>query len=186
MPGIWLSGRKESKVNDMIKIISVIALSSVKFVGGPPLAYAYRFSYMEIILYTVAGGMAGVLIISYFSPKIIKGWSSLKNSLKRRVYRQSHHPDKGASESEHKRKKRLFTPANRRIIRLWKRYGLAGIAALTPVLFSIPIGTFFATRMVRKREKVFLYMFLSILFWSIVITSALYKLIPVPAEIIEQ
>src|SRR5262245_37085103 len=39
-------------------------------------------------------------------------------------------------------KKRIFTTRNRRIIKIWQSYGLVGLAALTPIIFSIPIGTF--------------------------------------------
>ncbi|MBL0097380.1 MAG: hypothetical protein IPP46_13540 [Bacteroidetes bacterium] len=52
------------------KIIQVILLSSVKFVAGPPFAYydkRYDFSNLETVLYSVIGGMLGVIIFTYLS-----------------------------------------------------------------------------------------------------------------------
>ncbi|MEZ5067446.1 MAG: hypothetical protein R2847_02715 [Bacteroidia bacterium] len=44
-------------------------------------------------------------------------------------------------ESKKENKPKIFTKRNRRIITLWRKYGLFGIAFITPVILSIPIGT---------------------------------------------
>ena len=67
--------------------------------------------------------------------------------------------------------KKIFTPRTRKIVRIWKRYGLIGLAALTPVLFSIPIGTFFMSRLEKNKKKIVFYMFVSITSWSLLITT---------------
>ena len=67
--------------------------------------------------------------------------------------------------------KKIFSRRSRRMVRIWKRYGLVGLAALTPVLFSIPIGTFFMIRLEKNRNKIVLYMFVSITCWSLIITT---------------
>jgi hypothetical protein len=69
--------------------------------------------------------------------------------------------------------RKIFTKRSRRIVKIWKTYGLLGLAALTPVLFSIPIGTFFMTRYEKNRNKIFLYMFVSITIWSLILTTVL-------------
>jgi hypothetical protein len=182
-------------LSEFIKIVLVIALSSVKFLGGPALAYHYRLNFVEIILYTVAGGMLGVVVISYFSPWIMMGWEWIRNFFRHRdnhIYAKPTLDLKGNIRikytyvSANARKKPLFTPMNRRIVRIFRKYGLLGIAVLTPVILSIPIGTFFATRLANSREKVFLYMFISILLWSVLITSVLYNVIPLPEDIISK
>ena len=51
-------------MQEIIKIIQVILLSSVKFLTGPTFAYynkSYEFSFFEVILYSVLGGMLGVV-----------------------------------------------------------------------------------------------------------------------------
>src|SRR5205823_3294461 len=70
-----------------------------------------------------------------------------------------------------KKKKRKFTPRNRRIVRIWQTYGLVGLAALTPIIFSIPIGTFIMTRFESNNNKIILYMFFSIVCWSLLLTG---------------
>lgn len=66
------------------------------------------------------------------------------------------------------KKKRLFTAHNRRVVKIWKKYGLVGLAFLTPILISIPIGTVIAAHYVHNKRKLFLYMFVAIVFWSLV------------------
>ena len=68
-------------------------------------------------------------------------------------------------------KRKVFTPRTRRIVRIWSRYGLIGLAAITPILLSIPIGTFFITRLERNKKKILLYMFISIASWSLLLTT---------------
>ena len=172
-------------MEEIVKAISVIFISSFKFIAGPPLAYSYEFNYIETIIYTVLGGMAGVIIISYYTPKMIYLWHWMSNLWKEivtpnkkpafsdpevdlEVHPQVHyiyvptHPEK---------QKIIFTRRNRRIVKIWRRWGLLGLALLTPVTISIPVGTFIATRLVPNRKKVFLYMFLSVLFWSVLLSS---------------
>jgi len=176
----------------VLKILTIIALSSVKFLGGPPLAYHYKFNFFEIICYTVIGGMLGVLIVSYFSNLMVRLWYWFKYSLFARKDPNFSPPTVDLKGNIHikylynkpHRKKVVFTPRNRQIVRIWMKYGLIGIAALTPVVLSIPIGTFFATRLARHRQKVFLYMFISILAWSLLITAIIYKVIPLSPKII--
>ena len=66
--------------------------------------------------------------------------------------------------------KKIFTKRNRKIVVIWKKYGLVGIAFLTPVILSIPIGTLIANSLVPDKKKIMVYMFFSVLFWAIFIT----------------
>lgn len=140
-------------MDSLLKIFSVIAMSSVKFLGGPLLSIAYDYGFFETIAFTVVGGMIGVFIISALSKRIM--------IIRRKMRINSSRP------------KKIFTSRNRRIVKYWRKYGLFGLAFLTPVLISIPIGTFIATKYISNRKKVFVYMFFSIIFWSILITSLL-------------
>ncbi|MBK7684343.1 MAG: hypothetical protein IPJ26_18620 [Bacteroidetes bacterium] len=64
-------------------------------------------------------------------------------------------------------KRKVFTKKNRRIVQIWKKYGLMGIAIVTPIFLSIPIGTIIANSLEARKKKILLYMFFSILFWSV-------------------
>jgi hypothetical protein len=173
-------------MDKLLKIISIILLSSVKFALGPSFVYLkenYQFTFFQTNLYTIIGGMLGVIVFMYFSEWIIKIYRWFK-----KIYRKSLKKGKeifskpvadveGNLEihydyiEESKPKKRIFTRRNRRIVRIWKSYGLIGLAALTPILFSIPIGTFMITRLEHNHKKILLYMFISVSCWSLVLTS---------------
>jgi len=45
------------------------------------------------------------------------------------------------------------------------------LAALTPIAISIPVGTFFITKLERNKKKILLYLFISIVCWSLILTS---------------
>jgi predicted neutral ceramidase superfamily lipid hydrolase len=65
----------------------------------------------------------------------------------------------------------VFTKRNRRLVSIFRKYGLLGIAFLTPVILSIPIGTIVANSFEPNKRKIFLFMFISILFWSTLMVS---------------
>ncbi len=52
-----------------------------------------------------------------------------------------------------------------------QRFGLIGISLLTPLLLSIPLGSFLAVRYFKNKQRILIYMFASILFWSVSISS---------------
>lgn len=133
-------------------------LSTFKFVfGGVPLALAYGFSFFEAVVITSLGGFSGVLLFVTLSDVILKKYKEQKY--------------KKENVEAPKKKKKIFSKKNRLIIHVKQRFGLVGIATLTPLLFSIPIGCFLAVRYFKNKQRVIIYMFASILFWSISISS---------------
>lgn len=168
------------------KIIQVILLSSVKFVAGPPFAYydkRYDFSNAETVIYCVIGGMLGVFIFSYLS----KPFFTLEHWIVNKFRKHFSKPEtfstpvadiEGEIEIKYEYiekeayKRRIFTKRNRRIVKIWKKYGLTGIAIITPVILSIPIGTIVANSLESNKKKIFLYMFISLFLWSFTMTMA--------------
>ena len=47
-------------------------------------------------------------------------------------------------------------------------FGLLGIAILSPIVFSIPVGVGLALQVTRNKQKIVLYLFASCIFWSLV------------------
>lgn len=140
------------------EIISVFLLATVKFVfGAVPMALGMGFSFFQAVTITSLGGFTGVMIFTFTSEKLIHGYQE-------RRHREKH-------ERQQQKKKPVFTRRNRLIMRVKSRFGLFGIALLTPLLFSIPIGCFIAVRYFKQKQKILLYMFASILFWSVSISS---------------
>ncbi len=170
-------------MGEYIKILLVILLSSVKFIAGPPFAYGfnqkYDFNIIESILYSIIGGMLGVVVFSYFSTHLFKFWHWLKFQFKKAFRGKGIFSEPMVDYDEpfevhytyveKSRQRKIFSRRTRRFVRIWRRYGLIGVAFLTPVVFSIPIGTIVANSLVRNKKKIFVYMFLSVLFWSVVI-----------------
>lgn len=166
-----------------VKILLVILLSSVKFIAGPPFAYAFNQKYdlgiFETMVYSIIGGMLGVVVFSYFSDQLFRFWHWVKFRVKKMVRKANvfSEPTVDYDEPfevhytyvERTRSKKLFNRRNRRMVKVWRRYGLIGVAFLTPVVFSIPIGTIVANSLVPDKKKIFLYMFASVIFWSVVI-----------------
>ena len=59
-------------------------------------------------------------------------------------------------------------------MRIWQRFGIRGIAFLTPVIFTPIIGTLVALVLGVKRNKILTYMLLSAVVWGIALTLAVY------------
>ncbi len=162
------------------KIVQVILLSSVKFLAGPAFAYynkQHEFTLLESVVYCIIGGMLGVVVFSYLSKPFFK----LEHWLFRKFRRWRQKPRIFSKPKvdldgnfivnyeyvDKDEKRKVFTKKNRRIVQIWKKYGLMGIAIVTPIFLSIPIGTIIANSLEERKKKILLYMFFSILFWSV-------------------
>lgn len=140
------------------EIILVFLLSTVKFVfGAVPMALGFGFSFFEAVVVTSIGGFLGVLSFTFMSDKIV-------HALQRRRARK-------LAENPQMEKGKKFTRRNRMIVSVKRRFGLIGISILTPLLFSIPLGCFLSVRYFKNKQKIIMYMFASILFWSVSISS---------------
>lgn len=145
-------------MDSLWEIILVFLLSTVKFVfGSVPLALGFGFSFFEAVTVTSLGGFTGAVFFVYMSDKIL---SFLK---KRKARKKLENPD-----TPHKK---VFTNRNRMIVRVKKRFGLLGIAFLSPFLFPLPLGCFLAVRYFKNKQKILVYMFGAILFWSVTVSS---------------
>lgn len=134
----------------MWKIISVFFLSTVKFVlGGVPLAVAYEFPFFKAVTVTSLGGFVGAAFFVYSSDFLIA-------YIKRR-----------AKEKKTGSAKKKFTRMNKIIVVVKQRFGLLGIAIITPLLLSIPVGCFLAVRYFKEKQRILIYMFSSVLFWAV-------------------
>jgi uncharacterized membrane protein len=141
------------------EIISVFLLSSVKFVfGGVPLALVHGFSFFKAVVVTSLGGFTGVIVFVFLSDTIIK---KVKDRRLKKMQQGKIEPTR----------KKIFSKKNRLIIHVKHRFGLLGIAVLTPLLFSIPVGCFLATRYFKDKQRILIYMFASILFWAVSVSS---------------
>lgn len=143
----------------MIPIILTILSSTIKFAMTFPLAVMqFNFGFFETILWTNVGGIIGIYFFAFLSERVIAWWN--------RTFRK-----KRLASGKKNREKKIFTKNNRRIIRIKQRYGLIGIAATTPFLLSIPVGTFLVVRYYRSSKFKFTCLITSNLVWSAIYTA---------------
>jgi hypothetical protein len=143
----------------MVQILLTILSSAVKFAMTFPLAVMqFKFSFLETLLWTNVGGILGIYFFAFLSEQVMAWWKRLFRKQRARVRAAV-------------REKKVFTKRNRRIIRIKQQYGLAGIAFTTPLLLSIPVGTFLVVRYYRTSKTKFSYLIASNLFWSVIYTA---------------
>lgn len=132
-------------------------LSATKFLTAPITSLNIGFGYVETLLITAIGGVAGVFFFYYLSSAIMLLFSKLSGRFKKKY--------------ETPKKKRVFTWKNKLIVRIKRDYGLIGLAAITPTFLSIPVGTFLAARYFPDGRKVITYLSLSVIVWSVIVSS---------------
>ena len=144
----------------MVQIILTILFSSFKFAATFPLVIIqFEFSFGETILWTNVGGIAGIYFFAFLSGKLLPWW--------KRAFRRSNRK----IMSDEQQVKIIFTRKNRRIVRIKQKYGLMGIALITPFLLSIPVGVFLVVRYYRTSKTRFLYLIGANLLWSVIYTG---------------
>ena len=136
---------------EILKAIPVYLSSMLKFIFGPIGGYAAGLNMITTILATVAGMMTVVLSFTYAG-----NW--LRENVINRFFG--------------KRKK--FSESNRKFVRIWKKYGLIGVAALTPIILTPIGGSILAVSSGSPKEKIVLFMFISASVWSVIFSVAIY------------
>jgi membrane protein DedA with SNARE-associated domain len=135
----------------ILKVATVYFSSMLKFIFGPVGGYAAGFPLITTIVVTIAGMMTVVLVFTYFG-----NW--IKVRIIGRFFKKTN----------------KFSSRNRKFVTIWKRYGLIGVAALTPVLLTPIGGTILAVSSGSPKQKIIFYMFISASIWACVFTCALY------------
>ncbi|WP_237144310.1 hypothetical protein [Pontibacter pamirensis] len=138
---------------ELLKYLSVYLLSMVKFLWGPLTGISLGLSYLETVLLTVAGMMTSVLVFSFVG-KAVSEWYSKRQRAKQ---------------------KPRFTKKNRRIVQVWTRFGVSGVAFLTPLLFTPIFGTIVAALLGAPRKLIFIHMFWSAVFWSVTLNLMVFE-----------
>jgi hypothetical protein len=67
-------------------------------------------------------------------------------------------------------RKKAFTVKNKMIVRVKIKYGLLGIAAITPLFLSYPVGCIIAVRYFKNKKRVISFLWASTATWSIILS----------------
>lgn len=160
---------------NIFELLQVLILSGIKFIFAAPLSMGYGFSWIQTIITTTIGGLLGVWFFFFLSKMIIRFFLKVtpaaKLYIKRFVYFIKNKPFELHLVTVATPKKKIFTKKNKLILKTKKSFGLWGIAALTPVLLSIPLGTFLASKYYKNKKKVLFSLSVSVACWSLIFSS---------------
>ena len=136
-------------MQEVVEILGLLLASATKFFLAPSLAVYLGYGFLNSILITSIGGILGFFIFFKFGIIIYKWYQSFFS----------------------KKNKPKFNRRNRTIVKIKAKYGLWGLAILTPCLLSVPIGSFLASRYYSKDKRTFPIFVVFIIIWSILLTS---------------
>lgn len=134
----------------LTKYFSIFVGGMFKFIGGPLIGQKLGVSIIETTIFSALGMLTTIIIITFFG-----------DGLRRKIILRN----------QQKRNYKVFTPKKRRLIRLYRRFGIEGIAFLTPVIFSPILGGILAVSFGAAPKKIIFYMFISALFWGLILSS---------------
>lgn len=139
-------------VEELLKAIPIYISCLFKFIVGPVAGYGIGLHIITTILVTILGMMTSVVVFTFFGDwirmKILKNW----------IGRQ-----------------KKFSSRSRRVVTVWKKFGLAGIAVLTPLLFTPIGGTLIAVSVGAPKFRILLYMLISGSVFAILFTVLIYS-----------
>lgn len=131
---------------EVLKAIPIYLLSTLKVVFGPALGYAAGLHMATSMFVTFAGMMTSVILITYFG-------SLLRHSILKNWF----------ARQEAKARNSKFA-----------KYGLVGLAILTPLLLTPILGTILTVAGGYPRNKIILFMTITGALYAIFFTWAVY------------
>ncbi|WP_305981726.1 hypothetical protein [Roseivirga thermotolerans] len=140
----------------LINYLWLYFLACLKSILPPLLGPAFGLSNLEIIVITVAGLMTSVVLFNFLGERI-----------------------KAQVIPIFIKKPKKFSPKSRRMVRIWRKYGIVGVCFLTPLVLSPPGGALLVATVGAPRRQVFLYMLIFGVFWAVVWTFSVDWLIQI-------
>ena len=130
------------------KVLGLLIFSALKFFLAPSAAVIAGYTFWETFLITSSGGLLGFLLFFKFGEVLQRGFKLIIKA----------------------KPKKRFSKRNKMIVKLKRRYGLWGLAILTPSLLGVPLGAFLASAYYRKQKGALWVFFSFILLWSFILT----------------
>lgn len=142
---------------DFVEILSVFLLATVKFQWAVFMAIGFGLGFTWSFVSSLVGGVVGVLAFIFMG------------ELLRKLYYRFF-PKKEKNRDD-------MIQANSSKFRTWviEKGGLAGIAFLTPFVFTIPVGTLLSVALGYSWSRITIAMTLSFVFWALLILG-LYEI----------
>lgn len=160
------------KAGSFLKLIQVLIISGVKFILAAPLSVNLGFNFFQTVVFTTIGGIAGIFFFFFLSEAVLRIYRRVWPIMRDFFYKKALDVKQLSLAPRMKTKnKKYFSKKNKFIVHTRRKYGLFGIAFLTPVLLSIPLGTFLANKYYKNKKQVLLSLTLSVVCWSVVFSS---------------
>jgi hypothetical protein len=134
----------------LIKFFSVFALASVEFWAAVPLGLAMKLDPLLTGLATASGAVLGVVIVITLGSRV-RDWMLKKKKVEQTT---------GGEQKE------------RLIIRIWNKYGVAGLGLLGPLLVGAPLGAAIGVSLGAATSRLLFWMTMGILLWTAGLTVA--------------
>lgn len=152
-------------MGEVTKIGGVLLFAATKFLVSGGVARESGFSALECLLLLIAGGWIGVLVFFNLSEYLLERSSRSHQQKVRKAIEQ------GKSVP----KRRKFKWSNRLIIKIKHRFGMVGLALITPTIISIPIGCIVCAKFFRhKQRKMLTLLLISVVLWALILTPVWY------------
>jgi hypothetical protein len=135
------------------KYFSVIVSASLKFLMGSVIGLALELTWWETMNCTIIGMMLSVITFTFLGRFIQTAWQRLRKSPPKR-----------------------FSKRSRWAIIVYNRFGIAGIAFLTPLIFTPIVGTLIALSFKIPPLKIIAWMTVFAVIWGLIVSIALYNI----------
>ncbi len=139
--------------SEILKYLSVAFASALKFFGGPITGVVLQLNWVETAIASATGMMMMVVTLTFLGKWV-----------------------QGLLSNYRKKPSKKFTKSNRMAIKVWKRFGIIGIAFLTPPLFTPIFGPLLAVAFKVPRNSIFMWMSLSAIIWGFGISFLAHKM----------
>lgn len=133
----------------MMEYFAIYGSSMLKFIAGPLIGAASGLSFWQTALLTAGGMMTTVGIFVWAGHPLRKYLIQRFGSGKK------------------------FSPRNRRFVKVWGKYGLPGLAIITPLILSPMVGSMIATGLGGKPSRIMIWMGISAVVWAFIFSSSL-------------
>jgi hypothetical protein len=162
-------------MSSFVKFLLILATSSIKFLFAPPLSFCVGFNFLQTWAFTSVGGVTGVLVFFFLGRFMLKIYAKYyREAFKDKIHALADRIGKlHLAERLLPKNPKIFSWQNKLIARIRMRWGFIGIIVLTPVLFSIPIGTLLAISLYSDRKYLPVYLSASVVVWSLLLSSTI-------------
>ena len=123
-------------------------------IGLPTAIFAFHFSFIKILFISITSSIFSSVVSVYLSKELI----ILYEYLMRRLF-------------PNRPRKKIMTKKNRLLVKAKHYFGILGISAISPLVLSIPFGTFIAISFFgyKNRVKTIVLMSISANLWAIIL-----------------